>query len=132
MDTYGPSPPKMCGTSFTGGVGAEIQKRLKQNGGTGPGSDVIIRAEVLKRVYDELLLDAKVDFQLQTELIDVEADNGAVNAAVLWGKSGLSYSMLIDQLIQCALERHADKKRNRTTQPVAPGPSQEPKTENNR
>ena len=28
---------------LAGGVGSEIQQRLKQNGGTGPGSDVTIR-----------------------------------------------------------------------------------------
>ena len=74
---------------LAGGVGSEIQQRLKQNGGTGPGSDVTIRAEVLKRVYDDLLLDAKVEFLLQTDLIAVESEGGTVNAAVLWGKSGL-------------------------------------------
>lgn len=33
----------------------------------------------------------------------------------MWQASGLSYSQLIDRLIQLALERHADKKRNRAT-----------------
>ncbi|HZY41263.1 MAG TPA: D-alanine--D-alanine ligase A, partial [Anaerolineae bacterium] len=32
----------------------------------------------------------------------------------LWEASGLSYSELIDRLIQLALERHADKQRSRT------------------
>lgn len=33
----------------------------------------------------------------------------------LWEASGLSYPDLIDRLIQLALERHADKQRNKTT-----------------
>jgi D-alanine-D-alanine ligase len=33
----------------------------------------------------------------------------------MWEKSGLSYTALIDRLIQLALERHADKKRTKTT-----------------
>jgi hypothetical protein len=74
---------------LAGGIGADIQQRLKQNGGTGPGSDVTIRAEVLKRVYDNLLLEAKVQFLFQANLIAVESDAGKVTAAVLAGKSGL-------------------------------------------
>jgi D-alanine-D-alanine ligase len=30
----------------------------------------------------------------------------------LWAASGIEYPELIDRLIQLALERHADKKRN--------------------
>ena len=33
----------------------------------------------------------------------------------LWEASGLSYPDLIDRLIQLALERHADKQRNKTS-----------------
>ncbi len=33
----------------------------------------------------------------------------------MWEKSGLSYSALIDRLIQLALERHADKRKSKTT-----------------
>ncbi len=74
---------------LAGGIGADIQKRLKANDGTGPGSDVTIRAEVLKRVYDDLLLDAKVQFLFETNLIDIESDAGNVSTAILAGKSGL-------------------------------------------
>ncbi|RIK15563.1 MAG: D-alanine--D-alanine ligase [Chloroflexi bacterium] len=33
----------------------------------------------------------------------------------MWQASGLSYPQLLDRLIELALERHADKKRNKTT-----------------
>jgi hypothetical protein len=74
---------------LAGGIGADIQRRLKENGGTGPGSDVTIRAEVLKRVYDDLVVDANVQFLFHANLIAVESEAGKVSAAVLSGKSGL-------------------------------------------
>ncbi len=74
---------------LAGGIGADIQRRLQESGGTGPGSNVMIRAEVLKRVYDDLLVEAKVQFLFHAQLIAVESDAGKVSAAVLTGKSGL-------------------------------------------
>jgi flavin-dependent dehydrogenase len=93
MGTAGMLPLFMSFTdgirNLAGGIGAEIQKRLKASGGTGPDSDVTIRAEPLKRLYDDLLLEAKVRFLFEANLIAVEADAGKVSAAVLAGKSGL-------------------------------------------
>jgi len=71
------------------GVGSEILDKLHAAGGTGPDSKMAIRAEALKRVYDDLLLDAGVDFTFQTQLIAVEAESGKVTLAVLAAKSGL-------------------------------------------
>ena len=39
----------------------------------------------------------------------------------LWEASGISYAELIDRLIELALERHADKRRSRTTYDVERG-----------
>ena len=75
--------------NLAGGIGEEIQRRLQSSGGNGPGSNVTIRAEVLKRVYDDLLLEANVDFSFHTSLIAVESDAERVSAAILAGKSGL-------------------------------------------
>ncbi len=74
---------------LAGGIGADVRSRLKALGGNGPGSEVTIRAEVLKRVYDDLLLEAKVQFQFHTDLIAVESAAGKVSAAVLAAKSGI-------------------------------------------
>ena len=71
------------------GVGEEVLLKLREAGGTGPDSGVTIRAEVLKRVYDDLALDAGVRFTFSTNLIDVQASEGNVTAAVLAAKSGL-------------------------------------------
>ena len=71
------------------GVGEKILTRLRQAGGTGPNSRVTIRAEVLKRVYDELLLQAGVKFTFRTSLIAVETNAERVSHVVLAAKSGL-------------------------------------------
>lgn len=93
MGTAGMLPVFMTFTDgvhmLAGGVGAEIFERLKQSGGTGSAGSLTIRAEVLKRVYDDLLLEAKVQFLFQTNLIAVESRAGKVSAAVLASKSGL-------------------------------------------
>ena len=76
---------------LAGGIGDEIQKMLHQRDGNGPGDthERTIRAEVLKRVYDDLVQKAGVDFTFQTELIAVETEGGRVTAAVLAAKSGI-------------------------------------------
>jgi hypothetical protein len=75
--------------NLAAGIGADVLRRLKASGGFGPNSDVTIRAEVLKRVYDDLLLDTKVQFLFHTNLVAVDSDGGKITAAVLAGKSGL-------------------------------------------
>ncbi len=65
---------------------------------------------------------ARVDFLLDREtgnvyLNEVNAMPGFTEISMypkLWAASGLSYSALIDRLIQLALERHAERIQNRT------------------
>ncbi|MHA1571506.1 MAG: FAD-dependent oxidoreductase, partial [Alphaproteobacteria bacterium] len=71
------------------GIGEEIYNKLRDAGGTSPLHKMAIRAEVLKRVYDDLLLNAGVDFTFQTHLVAVQTDGTEVTCAVLWGKGGL-------------------------------------------
>jgi len=93
MGTAGMVPVFMTFTDrvnmLAAGIGTEILEKLRAAGGTGPDSKLSIRAEVLKRVYDDLLLDAGVDFTFQTQLIGVEAEGGTVSLAILAAKSGL-------------------------------------------
>ncbi|MBN2311648.1 MAG: FAD-dependent oxidoreductase [Candidatus Hydrogenedentes bacterium] len=74
---------------LAGGVGREVLTNLQEAGGTGPAGGATIRAEVLKRVYDDMLLKAGVDFTFETTLVDIEAAEGTVSLAVLAAKSGL-------------------------------------------
>jgi len=79
------------------GIGEEVLDRLHAAGGTGPAYDpkykkrggVDIRAEVLKRVYDEMVASAGVSFAFHTALVAVESSGGKVSAAICAAKSGL-------------------------------------------
>jgi len=71
------------------GIGEEILTKLQQAGGTGPDSKFSIHAEVLKRIYDDLLLDAGIDFTFETQLIGVEKEDDRVSLAILAAKTGL-------------------------------------------
>jgi len=71
------------------GIGEEILTKLRQAGGTGPDSQFAIRAEVLKRVYDGLLIDAGINFTFETQLIDIEKKADRVCLAILAAKSGM-------------------------------------------
>ena len=72
---------------------------------------------------------ARVDFILDGEtnelfLSEINTIPGFTSVSMyprLWQATGMSYEELIDRLIDLALERHADKKRNRTAQPVEDG-----------
>jgi D-alanine-D-alanine ligase len=97
-------------------------------------SDLIIPAEVPKRVSEEIrrisveafrAVDAagmaRVDFFVERDLSAVWLNElntipGFTRISMypkLWQASGLSYSELIDRLIELALERHEDRRRNR-------------------
>ena len=93
MGTAGMVPAFMTfgdGVRFlAAGLGEELYNRLSEAGGTGPTEKFSIRAEVLKRVYDDMLDEADVDFTLHTHLIGVRAESGRVSHAILWGKSGI-------------------------------------------
>ncbi len=66
---------------------------------------------------------ARVDFLIERDtkkifLNEVNTIPGFTQVSMypkMWEQSGLTYSALIDRLIQLALERHADKKKNKTT-----------------
>jgi hypothetical protein len=93
MGTAGLLPvfmPFTDGVNFlAGGIGREIKERLTRAGGNGPGSDVTIRAEVLKRVYDDLIAESRAEFCFHAQLIGVEMNGNRAAMAILAGKSGL-------------------------------------------
>jgi len=63
------------GVNFlAGGIGREVLDALREAGGVVPPDGRGIRAEVLKRVYDDLLTDAGIPFTLHTQLVDVNGD----------------------------------------------------------
>lgn len=93
MGTAGMVPAFMQfsdGINFlAGGIGREILDALRKADGTVPPEGLGIRAEVLKRVYDDLLQDAGIPFTLCTQVVDVTLDEGRVREVICAGKSGL-------------------------------------------
>ena len=99
-------------------------------------SQVIIPANIPQTTREEvrrqaikafLALDlsglARVDFFLEKEtgqvyINEVNTLPGFTEISMypkLWEASGLPYSQMLDRLIELAIERHADKQRNRTS-----------------
>jgi hypothetical protein len=71
------------------GVGEEVLNKMHEYGGKIEGWNLSIKAEALKRVYDDLLLDAGVDFALHTQMVALDAADGKVNYVVFAAKSGM-------------------------------------------
>lgn len=77
---------------LSAGIGNEILNHLDISEQDDVHNIVTIKSELLKRVYDELLISAGVVFSLMTNLIAVEMDDntsGLVSSVVLFGKSGI-------------------------------------------
>ena len=93
MGTAGMVPTFMQftdGVNFlAGGVGQEVLDALREADGSVPPDGMGIRAEVLKRVYDELLTAAGIPFTFHTQLVDVSLEKGQVREAICAGKSDL-------------------------------------------
>ena len=79
--------PLTDGVNFLpGGFGKNVVDRLKkQSRLRGPANDI----EALKRVYDELLIEAEAEFTFYTTLVAVEAAAGRVSHVVCAAPSGM-------------------------------------------
>ncbi|MBN2451311.1 MAG: FAD-dependent oxidoreductase [Lentisphaeria bacterium] len=72
------------------GIGREILDALgAAKGKNSPLSPNAIPAELLKRVYDRLVLDSGIAFSLATTVVDVCRDGNRLPQSICWGKSGL-------------------------------------------
>jgi hypothetical protein len=77
---------------YAGGVGRRVYDEVYARGGTSsaPGCmSPIIRAEVLKRIYDDLITDSGASFGLHTQIIGIEQDGPRLTHVICAGKSGL-------------------------------------------
>lgn len=81
------------GVSFyAAGIGRKVYNLMYERGATAsqPGCMApTIKAERLKRLYDDLITESGIGFALMTSLVGVETDGPRVTHAVCWGKSGL-------------------------------------------
>lgn len=104
MGTAGMVPAFMQFTDginfLAGGIGREILEALNAANGTVPPNGMGIRAEVLKRVYDNLLTDSGVKISLHTHLVDVSSEDGLVREAICAGKSGL-FAIRAKMFVDC-------------------------------
>ncbi len=75
------------------GIGEEIYRRLKQEGPPlyrdDPAGSVSIHVETLKRVYDEMVQEAKIGFSFHTTVIGVEVDDGHITHVICAAKRGI-------------------------------------------
>lgn len=78
------------GVNFlAGGIGKEVLDALRAADGTVPPDGHGIRAETLKRVYDDLITTSEIGFTFHTKLVDVTLHDGVVNEAICAGKKEL-------------------------------------------
>jgi FAD dependent oxidoreductase len=82
------------------GIGREILERMNIADTASPMINSI-NPEILKRLYDEMLLEDGVDFSLMTEFIGAETVNEKVTHAVFNAKSGL-FAVEADIFIDCS------------------------------
>ncbi len=74
---------------LAGGIGREVFDLLREANGTGPENPNIIRAEILKRIYDNLVTVAGVELSLETVLTDVIREGNNVTTVITASCNGL-------------------------------------------
>lgn len=93
MGTIGLVPAFMQFTDgknfLAAGIGEEVLNKMWQYGGKVEGSAYSIKAEALKRVYDDMVTEAGVDFAFHTQMVAVDAADGKVNHVLFAAKSGM-------------------------------------------
>jgi hypothetical protein len=95
------------GVNFlAGGFGKEVYDRLFDSGGAGPDEHrgslghVVFQVEVLKRIYDEMVVGTGMGFSFQTLVIGVETHNQHIDHVICAGKSGL-FAVKAHTFIDC-------------------------------
>jgi len=89
------------------GVGSEVVGRLDAAGGLAPGLSkenpfvtMCFKPETLKRVYEEMLVNAGADFTFHTTLVDALVADGVVQHVLCAAKSGV-FAVKAKNFIDC-------------------------------
>ena len=89
------------GINYLGdGLGREVKERMNVEFNAGFDGRCI-NVEVLKRVYDEMCVEAGVDFSFFTNFIGAESDGRRITHAIFSGKSGL-FAIAAKVFIDCS------------------------------
>lgn len=89
---YDQLAPKGERLSLTGGIFKEIAQKLADGGGFGSVlMDAAFDEELLKRVYDERLIEAGVVVRYHTQLAGVDAQDGRIVRIKTVSKAGVEY-----------------------------------------
>jgi FAD dependent oxidoreductase len=83
------------------GIGREILERMKVEDTASPSHSNSIDSEILKRLYEQMLQEAGVDFVFMTEFIGAETIENKVSHAVFNAKSGI-FAVEADIFIDCS------------------------------
>lgn len=82
--------------NLASGFGYDVLTRLREMNGTSPDDEggpapklLAINVEVLKRLYDRMLIEAGVEFLLCTHVLAVEKSDSKISHVVAWAKSGI-------------------------------------------
>lgn len=105
MGTAGMVPAFMTfgdGVNFlAAGIGREILDNLNTEKGPGyPCHERNIPVELLKRVYDRMMIESGIEFSFQTQVVDVQCKGAKVTTAVCNGKSGF-FAVKAKMFIDC-------------------------------
>lgn len=82
------------------GIGREILERMNVED-TASSMPTSINSEILKRLYEDILLEAGVDFTFMTDFVGAEVDNNSIKYAVFNTKKGL-IGVEADVFIDCS------------------------------
>lgn len=73
-----------------GGFGREIFDRMTAQNGFGTPSSRVIRPEVLKRIYDHLMVESGAELSLECDLVAVRRDGDNISHAIVSTAAGLA------------------------------------------
>ncbi len=83
------------------GIGREVLDNLTiEKGEHDPTHGSAIPAELLKRVYDRMLVQAGVQFSFHTQVVDILCSKGHIEMAICNGKSGF-FAVKARQFVDC-------------------------------
>lgn len=78
------------GVNFlAGGFGKQVLEKMWQYGGEIVGSKYSIKAEALKRAYDDIVIQSGVSFSFMTQMVTLSKQDNRVEYVVFGSKSGL-------------------------------------------